>query len=337
MSTFRSDTTPDPHIYDELTTQGTMTTSYPEGLIAPSTATSAKNRNDCVYGVLMSRMDLLKATFCAAAAVAALALAAPLSAGAASVPAGDAQTLTPLSAGSPLATVAARRTASVRMDGCQRSLTADRSVSFTAQMTAGGPADRMEMRFDLFVRPMLGGPLRGPMRGPWKALSGVPSFGSWVRAGKGVDTFRSTKRVAGLSVGQSYRVVVSHRWLSSRGRVIKRTVSAACDQPDMHAELTGSLISRREAKGGNSLYLIEVRNSGFGAAGPFNVVLSVNGRDHSLGMSLAAQRSRLLRFVAPACSADGSTVRLSVDSGAAISELDEFNNVLELPCPPLGG
>ncbi len=281
----------------------------------------------------MSRMDLLKATFCAAAAVAALALAAPLSAGAASVPASDAQTLTPLSTGSPLATVAARRTASVKMDGCQRSLTADRSVSFTAQMTAGGPADRMEMRFDLLVRPMLGGPM---LRGPWKVLRGVPSFGSWDRAGKGADIFRSTKRVAGLSVGQSYRAVVSHRWLSSRGRVIKRTVSAACDQPDMHAELTGSLISRRAAKGGNSLYLIAVRNSGFGAAGPFNVVLSVNGRDHSLGMSLAARRSSSLRFIAPAC-ADGSTVRLSVDSGAAISELDEFNNVLELPCPPLGG
>ncbi len=193
------------------------------------------------------------------------------------------------------------------------------------------------MRFDLFVRPMLGGP--SMLRGPWKALSGVPSFGSWDRAGKGAGIFRSTKRVAGLSVGQSYRAVASHRWLSSSGRVIKRAkvVSAVCDQPDMHAELTGSLISRRAAKGGNSLYLVDVRNSGFGAAGPFNVVLSVNGRDHSLGMSLAAQRSRLLRFVAPACSADGSTVRLSVDSGAAISELDEFNNVLELPCPPLGG
>ncbi len=191
------------------------------------------------------------------------------------------------------------------------------------------------MRFDLFVRPMLGGP--SMLRGPWKALSGVPSFGSWVRAGKDVDTFRSTKRVAGLSVGQSYRVVVSHRWLSGSGRVIKRTVSAACDQPDMHAELTGSLISRRAAKGGNSLYLVDVRNSGFGAAGPFNVALSVNGSDRSLVIkSLAARRSSSLRFIAPAC-ADGSTVRLSVDSGAAISELDEFNNVLELPCPPLGG
>ncbi len=283
----------------------------------------------------MSRMDLLKATLCAAAAVAALALAAPLSAGAASVPASDAQTLTPLSTGSPLATVAARRTASVKMDGCQRSLTADRSASFTAQMATDGPADRMAMRFVLLVRPMLGGPLRGP----WKALSGVPSFGSWDRAGKGAGIFRSTKRVAGLSVGQSYRVVVSHRWLSSSGRVIKRAVvvSAACDQPDMHAELTGSLISRRAATGGNSLYLIAVRNSGFGAAGPFNVALNVNGSDRSLGIkSLAAQRSRLLRFVAPACSVD-STVRLSVDSGAAISELDELNNVLELPCPPLGG
>jgi len=217
------------------------------------------------------------------------------------------------------------------MDGCKRSLAADRSASFTAQMATDGPADRMEMRFVLFVRPML--------RGPWKALSGVPSFGSWDRAGKGAGIFRSTKRVAGLSVGQSYRVVVSHRWLSSRGRVIKRAVvvSAACDQPDMHAELTGSLISRRAARGGNSLYLIAVRNSGFGAAGPFNVALSVNGSDRSLGVkSLAAQRSRLLWFVAPACSV-GSTVRLSVDSGAAISELDEFNNVLELPCLPLGG
>ncbi len=283
----------------------------------------------------MSRMDLLKATLCAAAAVAALALAAPLSAGAASVPAGNAQTLTPLSTGSPLATGAARRTASVKLDGCQRSLTADRSASFTAQMAAGGPADRMAMRFDLFVRPMLGGP--SMLRGPWKALSGVPSFGSWDRAGKGAGIFRSTKRVAGLSVGQSYRVVVSHRWLSSRGGVIKRVVSAACDQPDMHAELTGSLISRRAATGGNSLYLIAVRNSGFGAAGPFNVALSVNGSDRSLVIkSLAARRSSSLRFIAPAC-ADGSTVRLSVDSGAAISELDEFNNVLELPCPPLGG
>ncbi len=222
------------------------------------------------------------------------------------------------------------------MDGCQRSLTADRSASFTAQMAAGGPADTMAMRFDLFVRPLLGGPLLG---GPWKALSGVPSFGSWDRAGKGAGIFRSTKRVAGLSVGQSYRAVASHRWLSSSGRVIKRAkvVSAVCDQPDMHAELTGSLISRRAAKDGNSLYLIAVRNSGFGAAGPFNVVLSVNDSDRSLGIkSLAARRSSSLRFIAPAC-ADGSTVRLSVDSGAAISELDESNNVLELPCLPLGG
>ncbi len=106
------------------------------------------------------------------------------------------------------------------------------------------------MRFVLFVRPMrfdLFG--RTMLDGPWKELSGVPSFGSWDRAGKGAGIFRSTKRVAGLSVGQSYRVEARYRWLSSRGRVIKRArvFSAACDQPDMHAELTGSLISRRAA------------------------------------------------------------------------------------------
>ena len=176
-------------------------------------------------------MSSLRATICAAS-VLCLGLVAPLSA-----VADTSTSLKPASVDPAYSIAATKGSAAVKLDGCTLTGRNGRSASFSSKMVAGSSAASIELRYDLFTRPISGG--------EWKAVEGVQKFGAWDRPSSSSVVW--SKSVGGLTVGQSYRVLVTHRWLSKSGRVIRRNViaSPACDQHDARADLAASFNAAR--------------------------------------------------------------------------------------------
>lgn len=268
-------------------------------------------------------MHSLRATICAASVVA-ISLVAPLSAVADTV-----TPLTPTSADPAPAVSSVKGSAVVKLDACTIGGSNGRSASFSSKMEGGSSAS-MELRFDLFTRPISGG--------EWTAVKGVPKFGVWDHPSSGSVVW--SKSVGGLSVGQSYRVLVTHRWLSKSGRVTRRVVlpSAACDQPDTRPDLTTSFVGARALSNGSTLYTLMVRNIGFGAARGFSVAMRVNGLELPTARvaSLDARKSRLVTFTAAGCTS-GSILHGDADFSKEVAESNEANNVIETACPSMGG
>ena len=268
-------------------------------------------------------MHSLRATICAASVVA-FSLVAPLSAFA------DTPTpLTPISADTAASVASAKGSAVVKLDACTVGGSNGRSASFSSKME-GGTSASMELRFDLLTRPTSGG--------EWTAVTGVPKFGTWDRPSSSSVIW--SKSVGGLTVGQSYRVLVTHRWLSKSGRVIRRVVlpSAVCDQSDKRPDLTASFVGARALSNGSTLYTLIVRNTGFGAASGFSVAMRVNGVELPTARvaALGARKSRLVKFTAAACKS-GSILRGEADFSKEVVESNEANNVIEPACPSMGG
>jgi hypothetical protein len=270
-------------------------------------------------------MPSLRATICAAS-VAVFSLVAPLSAVADTA----APPETPLPATSVPTTAAMKGSAAVKLEGCTLGGSSGRSASFSSKMVGGSKAASMELRFDLYSRPIAGG--------AWKPVTGVPMFGTWDRPSSSSVVW--SKRVGGLSVGQSYRVLVTHRWLSKSGRVIRRVVlpSPACNQHDTRPDLATSFVGARSLANGKTLYTVRVRNLGHSAGGGFSVALAVNGVELPTARvkSLGARKSRLVSFTAAACEA-GSKIKAEADFSKEIVESNELNNVVESACPVVGG
>ena len=268
-------------------------------------------------------MHSLRATICAASVVA-FSLVAPLSAFAETPTA-----LTPISADTSTSIASAKGSAVVKLDACTVGGSNGRSASFSSKME-GGTSASMELRFDLLTRPTSGG--------EWTAVTGVPKFGTWDRPSSSSVIW--SKSVGGLTVGQSYRVLVTHRWLSKSGRVIRRVVlpSAVCDQSDKRPDLTASFVGARALSNGSTLYTLIVRNTGFGAASGFSVAMRVNGVELPTARvaALGARKSRLVRFTAAACKS-GSILRGEADFSKEVVESNEANNVIEPACPSTGG
>jgi CARDB len=269
-------------------------------------------------------MSSLRATICAASVVT-LGLVAPLSA--------VADTSASLKATSldPAPSVATTKgSAVVKLDGCTLTGSNGRSASFSSKMVAGSSAASIELRFDLFTRPISGG--------EWTAVKGVPKFGTWDRPSSSSVVW--SKSVGGLTAGQSYRVLVTHRWLSKSGRVIRRNVvaSPACDQHDARADLAASFVDAKPLANGNKLYTLLVRNLGLSAATGFSVSMRVNGIELPTVRvaSLGSRKSRLVTFTAAGCTS-GSTMRFEADFSKEMVEQNELNNVVEIACPVVGG
>ena len=269
-------------------------------------------------------MSSLRATICAASVVT-LGLVAPLSAVA------DTSTLLkPVSVDPPSSVAATKGSAAVKLDGCTLNGRNGRSASFSSKMVAGSSAASIELRFDLFTRPISGG--------EWKAVKGVQKFGAWDRPSSSSVVW--SKSVGGLTVGQSYRVLVTHQWLSKSGRVIKRNViaSPACDQHDARADLAASFVGAKPLAKENMLYTLLVRNLGLSAATGFSVSMRVNGIELPTVRvaSLGARKSRLVTFTAAGC-ASGSKMRFEADFSKELAEPNEANNVAEVACAVAGG
>ena len=269
-------------------------------------------------------MSSLRATICAASIVA-LGLVAPLSAVA------DTPTALERMSVDPAPSVATTKgSAVVKLDGCTLSGSNGRSASFSSKMVAGSSAASIELRFDLFTRPISGG--------EWTAVKGVPKFGAWDRPSSSSVVW--SKSVGGLTAGQSYRVLVTHRWLSKSGRVIRRNViaSPACDQLDTRADLAASFVGAKPLANGNKLYTLLVRNLGRSASAGFSVAMRVNGVELPTVRftSLGARKSRLVTFTAAGCES-GSKMRFEADFSKEIAEPNAANNVAEIDCAVAGG
>ncbi|HEV8153467.1 MAG TPA: CARDB domain-containing protein [Solirubrobacteraceae bacterium] len=205
---------------------------------------------------------------------------------------------------------------------------AQRSASFTASMPALPGTRRMLLRFDLFQRVSAGEGFT-PAR--------VPRWGVWQRSRAGVAGFVFTKHVNGLQAPGEYRAVVRFRWLDARGRV-QRTAqrrTRVCHQPDLRPDLRAlRLIAEPGPTTDTATYRAVVANRGRGPAPEFAVTLTASGT--VLGAERLAPlgpRSRRPLVVSAARCAPGSTLRLTVDSGAEIAEVSEADNVVEAPCP----
>jgi hypothetical protein len=213
---------------------------------------------------------------------------------------------------------------SASLETCQTSaLPAQRVASFVGSMPATSGAERMQMRFDL--------QRRQADEKLWHRLLGVQGFGVWETALPGRAGFVFHKRVDGLQVPASYRAIVHFRWSRADGTIVRRARkrTAACNQPDLRPDLTGSALRAvLDARPALAIYTIMVRNDGQSAAGPFAVRVAGAVREVA---GLAAGQQLALSIVAPAC-VPGAPVSAVVDADHRIDEADE-HNVLRRACP----
>jgi hypothetical protein len=120
---------------------------------------------------------------------------------------------------------------SVTLEQCATStVQAERSATFTAQMTATGATQRMGMRIELQQR----------MRGEAGFHTIIaPGFGVWRSSEPGVKIYKYVKQVTNLGAPAAYRAVVHFRWLGDRGRVLKHAElhTPRCLQPALPAQV----------------------------------------------------------------------------------------------------
>jgi hypothetical protein len=209
---------------------------------------------------------------------------------------------------------------------------ADRYAVFSGSMPAVKGSRRMWMRFDLYIK-------TADSKG-WRHLT-VPKFGVWQKSRGGVSGFIFDKRVQGLAAPADYRAVVQFRWYGAKHNLVrhKRRTTRPCREPDPRPNLVvDHVVVGKAAADGSARYTVVVRNEGLSAAAaPFSVGLTVDGaaQPEQTVSSLAAHGHAGLTFTAPRCAA-GSPVQVTTDTGAAIAESNEADNVLVRPCPGPG-
>lgn len=122
-------------------------------------------------------------------------------------------------------------TASVGVEACVTStVQAERSATFTVQMTATAATQKMAMRIELQQR------LQGESE--FHTLA-APGFGVWRTSEPGVKIYRYVKQVTNLDAPAAYRVTVRFHWIDERGHVLKRNElhTARCVQPPVPEQI----------------------------------------------------------------------------------------------------
>jgi hypothetical protein len=115
--------------------------------------------------------------------------------------------------------------ASATLEQCVTTVVqAERSATFSGEMTAIPGSARMTMRIDVQERMAT--------EAAFHNLS-APGLGVWRRSDPKVKVYRYIKQVTDLSSSASYRAIVHFHWLNARGRVIRRAerLTPRCLQP----------------------------------------------------------------------------------------------------------
>jgi hypothetical protein len=120
---------------------------------------------------------------------------------------------------------AAKPSASATLEQCVTAVAqAERSATFSGEMTAISGSTRMEMRIDVLERM--------PSEELFHTVS-APGLGVWRTAAPGVKVYKYLKQVTNLSAPAFYRASVRLRWLNAKGRLIKSLAlhTPRCEQP----------------------------------------------------------------------------------------------------------
>ena len=101
---------------------------------------------------------------------------------------------------------------------------AERSATFSGEMTMIAGASRMSMRIDLLERM--------PGETSYHAVA-APGLGVWRASDPGVGVYKYVKQVTNLTAPADYRGLVSFRWLGPHGHLVKHDERRTrhCSQP----------------------------------------------------------------------------------------------------------
>ena len=119
----------------------------------------------------------------------------------------------------------AKQSDSATLEQCLTAATdAERSATFTGEMSAIPGSTKMQMRIDVLER------MPGEL--VFHTVT-APGLGVWRSAAPGVKVYKYLKQVTNLSAPASYRAAVRFRWLNAKGRLLKSAElrTPKCDQP----------------------------------------------------------------------------------------------------------
>jgi len=212
--------------------------------------------------------------------------------------------------------------ASARLTECD---VAARTADFAADMRAVPGATRMQLRFSLQVQDGRS----------WERVA-APTFDTWMTATPGRTRWVYEKHVENLQPG-AYRVVVRFRWRDEAGTTVRTAVkrSKACRVPDPRPDLVALSIQTLPSAAAADLrrYVVVVANQGNGAAGAFELALTVDGvplPEQTVDGLDAGRRTRVT-FEGPVC-APGGTLVAGVDASGLVDEAREADDTLTVPC-----
>jgi hypothetical protein len=218
---------------------------------------------------------------------------------------------------------------SARLVTCASALNpAERLATFEGRMRTVKGAAKLQMRFTLQSR--------GKDQLSWHALT-APGFGRWLSSDTGVGRYVYTKRVVELFAPASYRIQVRFRWLARDGHRVAsdRSTSPICHQADLRPNLRPlGIDSRPGADAEHARYVVPVVNRGKTAAGPFDVVVTVDGVTLTPAQTPGLEPGeRALVEVEGAPCTVGSMLTVDVDPTGAVDERVEADNRLTVTCP----
>jgi hypothetical protein len=113
------------------------------------------------------------------------------------------------------------------------SVQAERSATFSGEMTASPGTGRMSMRIELQERL--------PGEAVFHTVA-APGLGAWRSAAPGVKVYRYIKQVTDLGAPAVYRAAVRFRWLTTKGKLIRvlERRTPTCVQPVLLATATNA-------------------------------------------------------------------------------------------------
>ena len=232
------------------------------------------------------------------------------------------------------ATALRRRTALGSPRGCSpatpRSIPPTAMATFEGRMRTVRGATKLQMRFTLQT------PQQGP--GQLARAARPPASGSWLSSDPGVGRYVYTKRVVALFAPASYRTLRcasagsaaaasgSPRTARPRRPATRPTCAPTCAR-------SGST-ARGGADAEHARYVVPVVNRGKTAAGPFDVVVTVDGTTLTPAQTpgLEPGERALVEVEGPPCTV-GSMLTVDVDPTGAVDERAEADNRLTVTCP----
>lgn len=205
----------------------------------------------------------------------------------------------------------------------------DRRITWVGDMTSLRQGNRMEMRFQVFMRT--------PADPVWRLVQ-APDLGIWNRAKPGTSQYTFRQKAVNLTAPATYKARLTYRWTGpGKQKTATMRTSKVCEQRDPRPNLRVVRIDASPAAAGMASYVVVVRNVGVTAVGKpngFGVQLSVDGvAQGTRDVQGLRPGERVQVNISAARCKPGGTFRATVDPDARVDQSDRADDVLELPCP----